>query len=208
MPLIFHDFLTSTTKNLPLAPLKKIDPITKKFCTLQDSFAVLESAEYLCHWIHVREGINKCILIKFEIWSKSLDELAPGAREATLQGIDIKTKLSTPKLPNSFMGHHLYSEILQYNTLLVNKTKPLLSKVPFSRPVFCYGFTLDGQANSPWNCLPGKSLGTHGEWYGDVYKKDRTWDKVPQEFWLVNKNFLTCLLIGWLMCWQLIGIQG
>ena len=46
---------------------KKTDPITNEFCTFQDSIAILECAEYLCDQIHVREVINKRILIKFEI---------------------------------------------------------------------------------------------------------------------------------------------
>ena len=47
--------------------LKKTDPIAKKFCTFQDSTAVLECTQFLSDWIDVREDTNKCYLMKFEI---------------------------------------------------------------------------------------------------------------------------------------------
>ena len=51
--------------------LKKTDPITKIFCTFQDSCAVLGWAIF-CDLRDVRKDINECTLIKFQIWSKSL----------------------------------------------------------------------------------------------------------------------------------------
>ena len=41
---------------------KQTGPITMKFCTFQDSCAVLECAKFLCDWIDVREDKNECIL--------------------------------------------------------------------------------------------------------------------------------------------------
>ena len=40
--------------------------MTTKFCTYQDSFAVLECAKFCCHWTEMTKDINKFILVEFE----------------------------------------------------------------------------------------------------------------------------------------------
>ena len=47
-----------------------IDPISMKFCTYQDSTAVLVCTEFNCDQTDMRENMRKHILIKFEILSK------------------------------------------------------------------------------------------------------------------------------------------
>ena len=51
--------------------LKKTDPITKIFCTFQDSYVVLEFGKFHCDRLDVRD-VNICTLIEYEISSKFL----------------------------------------------------------------------------------------------------------------------------------------